>query len=60
MEPELNILACAKVWEGLYKMGGHRLSFKCEKTEDLGNNMATDSTLYWLYNNNDEMIDNGK
>ena len=51
---------CAKVWEGLYNMGGHRLAFKCEKTEDMGNNMATDSTFYWLYNEKDEMIDNGK
>ena len=41
-------------------MGGHRLAFKTDDTTDLGEGLATDSTLYWLYNAKDEMIDNGK
>lgn len=53
-------LACAKTWEGLYKIGGEKLEFKCEKCESLGDNMASDSTIFWLYNKEGKCIEEGK
>jgi len=52
--------ACSKAFEGASSAGIAKIVLRSNDVLDMGNDMASDSSYYWMYNQEGQQVDNGK